>query len=46
MIILAAWIVLGIIFFMNIKENFLYGRWRGMSVEEILKTKMQNQQAN
>ena len=40
MIILAAWIILGIIFFMIIKDKFLHGRWEGVSVENILKSKM------
>ncbi len=39
-IILFIWIALGIIFWMQTKDRFLHGRWEGMTVEEILMTKM------
>lgn len=40
MIILGVWVLLGIIFFIRIKDNFLHGKWEGVSVENILKSKM------
>lgn len=40
-IILGVWIVLGVIFWGRIKNRFLHGRWEGMSVEQILMSKMQ-----
>ena len=40
MIILLVWIALGIIFFIRIKDNFLHGKWEGVSVEKILLSKM------
>jgi amino acid transporter len=39
-IILGIWIVLGILFWMKIKNRFLHGKWEGKTVEEILMTKM------
>jgi len=39
-IILFSWIILGILFWFRIKENFLHGKWHDMSVEEILMSKM------
>ena len=39
-IILGIWIVLGVIFWFKIKENFLHGKWEGMNVEQILMSKM------
>ena len=39
-IILGIWIVLGVIFWFKIKENFLHGKWEGLSVEQILMSKM------
>lgn len=39
-IILGVWTVLGIIFFFSIKERYINGRWKGISVEQILYTKM------
>ncbi|WP_352399352.1 APC family permease [Anaerotignum sp.] len=39
-IILGIWTVLGIIFFMKIKNRYIYGQWKGVTVEEILYTKM------
>ena len=39
-IILLVWILLGILFWFRIKNNFLYGEWCGISVEQILITKM------
>jgi amino acid transporter len=39
-IILGVWIVLGIIFWVKIKDRFLHGRWEGMNVEQILMSKM------
>ena len=38
-IILLIWITLGFIFWFNIRKNFLYGRWSGINVEQILKRK-------
>lgn len=43
MIILGVWVLLGIVFFISIKDKFLHGKWEGMSVEEILKSKSQAQ---
>ena len=40
MIILAIWIILGIAFFFKVKDRFLHGRWEGVSVEDILLSKM------
>lgn len=40
-IILGVWIILGVIFWGRIKNRFLHGRWEGMSVEQILMSKMQ-----
>lgn len=39
-IILGIWVVLGIIFFFSIKDHYINGRWKGVSVEDILYTKM------
>ena len=39
-IILGIWIVLGIIFWVKVKDNFLHGRWEGVDVEHILMSKM------
>lgn len=39
-VILGIWIVLGILFWFKIKDNFLHGKWAGMNVEEILTSKM------
>ncbi len=39
-IILFVWIALGIIFYFKIKDNFLHGKWEGVSVERILMSKM------
>ncbi len=39
-IILGVWIVLGVIFWVKIKDRFLHGRWEGMNVEQILMSKM------
>ena len=39
-IILGIWIVLGIIFWIKVKDNFLHGRWEGIDVEHILMSKM------
>ncbi|WP_317348284.1 APC family permease [Pusillibacter faecalis] len=39
-IILGVWIVLGIIFWVKIKDRFLHGRWEGVDVEHILMSKM------
>ena len=41
-IILGVWIVLGIIFWFRIKDRFLHGRWEGMTVEQILMSKMKD----
>ena len=32
--------VLGIIFWVKVKDNFLHGRWEGVDVEHILMSKM------
>ena len=34
--ILCVWIILGVVFWFKIRKNFLYGKWAGVSVEEIL----------
>ncbi|KXL53516.1 GABA permease [Anaerotignum neopropionicum] len=39
-IILGVWTVLGIIFYFSIKKHYIYGRWKGIPVSEILYTKM------
>lgn len=39
-IILGIWIVLGILFWLKIKDRFLHGKWEGMNVEQILMSKM------
>ena len=36
LIILGIWILLGLVFWFSIRKNFLFGRWAGISVEEIL----------
>ncbi|WMI80476.1 APC family permease [Anaerotignum sp. MB30-C6] len=41
-IILGIWTVLGIIFFLIIKSRYIYGQWKGISVEQILYTKMKD----
>ncbi len=38
--ILGIWIVLGILFWQKIKNNFLHGKWEGVDVEHILLSKM------
>ena len=43
MIILFVWIALGSIFFLRIKDNFLHGKWEGVSVEKILLSKMKSE---
>ncbi|MDD3393349.1 MAG: amino acid permease [Clostridia bacterium] len=39
-IILGIWSVIGIVFYMSIKNRYIKGRWEGISVEQILYTKM------
>lgn len=39
-IILGIWAVIGVVFFMTIKERYINGRWKGITVEQILYTKM------
>ncbi len=39
-IILAVWIVIGIVFYLSIRNRYIHGQWEGISVEEILYTKM------
>ena len=39
-IILGVWIVLGIIFYFSIRDKYEHGRWEGVSVEDILYSKM------
>lgn len=39
-IILGVWTALGIIFYFSIKERYIYGKWKGVSVEQILYAKM------
>lgn len=39
-IILGVWIVLGIIFYFSIKRRYIDGKWKGVSVEQILYSKM------
>ncbi len=40
-IILGIWIVIGIIFFFIIKHDYINGKWKGVSVEKILLSKME-----
>ena len=40
LVVMLVWILLGILFWFRIKNNFLYGKWCGISVEQILITKM------
>ena len=39
-IILGVWIILGFIFYFQIRGNYEHGRWEGVSVEDILYSKM------
>ena len=39
-IILGVWVVLGIIFYFSIRNKYEHGRWEGVSVEDILYSKM------
>lgn len=39
-IILGVWAVIGVIFFFVIKKDYIDGRWKGVSVEQILHSKM------
>ena len=39
-ICLAVWVVLGFIFYFQIRGNYEHGRWEGVSVEDILYSKM------
>ena len=41
-IILGVWAVLGVIFFFIIKKEYIHGRWKGVSVEQILYSKMKD----
>lgn len=40
LICLAIWAALGLVFYLSIRKNFLHGKWEGMTVEEILITRM------
>ncbi len=40
-IILGVWAVIGVIFYMFIKHDYIEGKWKGVSVEKILLSKMQ-----
>lgn len=39
-IILGIWTVIGIVFYLSIRKRYIYGQWQGISVEQILYTKM------
>lgn len=39
-VILLIWVILGAAFWFRIRDNFLYGRWNGISVEQILMQKV------
>ena len=39
-IILGVWIILGFIFYFSIRNKYEHGRWEGISVEDILYSKM------
>lgn len=39
-VILLIWIVLGFMFWLNIRKTFLHGKWAGIRVEQILLQKM------
>ena len=39
-IMLGVWVVMGVIFWMMRKNDFLHGRWEGVDVEHILMTRM------
>lgn len=39
-IILGIWTVIGIVFFFIIRKDYIYGKWKGVSVEQILLSKM------
>lgn len=39
-IILGIWSLIGIVFYLSIRKRYIYGQWQGISVEQILYTKM------
>lgn len=41
-IILGVWTTLGIVFYLSIKQRYIYGKWKGVSVEQILYAKMKD----
>ncbi|WP_304509134.1 APC family permease [Anaerotignum sp.] len=41
-IILGVWTALGIIFYFSIRQRYIYGKWKGVSVEQILYAKMKD----
>lgn len=40
-IILGAWALIGIVFYLFIKHDYVHGKWKGVSVEKILLSKME-----
>ncbi|MBR4015420.1 MAG: amino acid permease [Anaerotignum sp.] len=40
-IILGVWALIGIIFYLFIKHDYVHGKWKGVSVEKILLSKME-----
>lgn len=42
-IILGVWIVIGVIFYFSIKQRYINGKWKGVSVEQILYSKMKEE---
>ncbi len=42
-IILGVWVVIGIIFYFSIKQRYINGKWKGVSVEQILYSKMKEE---
>ena len=39
-IILGVWVIMGLVFYFQIRSEYEYGRWEGISVEDILYSKM------
>ncbi len=39
-IILGIWSAIGIVFYLSIRKRYIYGQWQGISVEQILYSKM------
>ncbi|WP_317853968.1 APC family permease [Chakrabartyella piscis] len=45
-IILGIWAVLGFVFYLKIKDKYIDGKWKGVSVEQILYRKGEEEKAN